>query len=223
MGLEPFVFTACESARIQETPEINWSTFLEVFGGRGGVEELHCSNRLGPIRFLCLNRTKQPFAPTTPGAPGLLLRAPVPLVSLDDHKTSNTVIAPCRYSHDPVEAPSLKYHGIYKTVTTIRTTLTPDEWAALPISCRQCWINHFMSVRSPDACAMRTRIRLRNRLGREPSLNEIKESLAMDNLAILSWAEISTAFKLGHIRMQIQGMSCVGYDSGLATIIQKHI
>ncbi|KAI0275193.1 hypothetical protein BC834DRAFT_965617 [Gloeopeniophorella convolvens] len=131
--LEPFVFTTCESTRVQETPEINWSTFLGVFGGKGGAEEPMCSNDLGYSHFLCLNRTKQPFAPATPGAPGLLLRAP--LGSLDDHKIRwHVLIAPCRYSHGPLEAPSLRYHGIYKMVTTLRTALTPEEWAILPYS-----------------------------------------------------------------------------------------
>ncbi|KAI0275194.1 hypothetical protein BC834DRAFT_36636 [Gloeopeniophorella convolvens] len=192
-GLMPFVFTFYEAARIQETPVIKCTTFHEVFGGRKGVERPRCDKVKGYEHVLCLNRVKQPYLPTTPGEPGLLLSS----------------------------APSFKYLGIYTRIPLPRTQLTVEEWRTLSADCRYIWSKIICGTARGDIRRVRVRIKLRKKLGREPSSGEVDSLLRNDGEANLQYADVTAAFNRGEERMQMAGIRCVGYDSGFATIIQR--
>jgi len=74
-GLTPLVLTRAEAACAGETPSIEWTTFIKIFGGNVS-EWPQCFKVPGYKNFVCTSITSQPFMPIVPGKPGLLLQPP---------------------------------------------------------------------------------------------------------------------------------------------------
>ena len=75
VGVTLFELTRDEVVRANETPGISWQTFSGKFGGQR-TEWPKCSRIPGYTKFLCVDITAQPYMPTAPGKPGLVLRLP---------------------------------------------------------------------------------------------------------------------------------------------------
>jgi len=75
-GVVPFELTQDEIVRAGETPGIPWQTFSMKFGGHMRSEWPKSARVPGYTKFLCADITAQPYVPTSPGKPGLVLRLP---------------------------------------------------------------------------------------------------------------------------------------------------
>jgi len=75
-GVMPFELTRDEAVRVNETRAIPRRTFSKKFGGCWRSEWPQCNRIPGYKNFLCMDITAQPFVPTAPGKPGLVLRLP---------------------------------------------------------------------------------------------------------------------------------------------------
>ena len=75
-GLTPLLLTRAEAAHAEETPGIEWTTFVKLFGGTRNSEWPQCSKVPGYENFICTTTIAQPFMPLSPGKPGLFLRLP---------------------------------------------------------------------------------------------------------------------------------------------------
>ncbi|KAI0297566.1 hypothetical protein B0F90DRAFT_1669355 [Multifurca ochricompacta] len=98
------------------------------------------------------------------------------------------------------------------------------EYARVPLpqsQCRDFWSKRFTSSQLPAMRALRTRIKLRNELMRDPSLVEIQECMG-GRQGEPSYSDVIAAFREGEETMWIEGLQCIGYDSNLATIIQRN-
>ena len=86
-GVTPFELTRDEKIRANETPGISWRTFFGKFGGNLRSEWPKCGKIPGYTKFLCADITAQPYVPTAPGKPGLVLRLPTTIFAPrdDDH------------------------------------------------------------------------------------------------------------------------------------------
>jgi len=91
----------------------------------------------------------------------------------------------------------------------------------LPAACRDAWIVRISSGRKRTHATVRARIKLRNELGREPSVAEIQEYLLHHPTAPATRKAVSAALRAGEETMLCDGIYCTTYDSNLATIIQK--
>jgi hypothetical protein len=88
VGVTPFELTRDEIVRANETPGISWQTFSAKFGGHWRTEWPKCGKIPGYTKFLCVDITAQPYMPTAPGKPGVVLRFPTTdLTSRDDGHT----------------------------------------------------------------------------------------------------------------------------------------
>ena len=87
-GVVPFELTRDEIIRADGTPGISWQTFFRRFGGQQKGEWPQCDRISGYKKFLCADITAQPYVPTSPGKPGLVLRLPTTsLTPRDDGHT----------------------------------------------------------------------------------------------------------------------------------------
>jgi hypothetical protein len=75
-NLTRFELTRAETDCAKETPDMCWSTFTKLFGGRARGEWQTCDRFPNYRYFLCATKLAQPYAPTFPGQPGLVLRIP---------------------------------------------------------------------------------------------------------------------------------------------------
>lgn len=75
-GAMPFELTRDEAVRADETLGISWQIFSRIFGGQWRAEWLRCSRIPGYQNILCADITAQPYVPTAPGKPGLVLCLP---------------------------------------------------------------------------------------------------------------------------------------------------
>ena len=80
----PFELTRDEIIRAGETPGIPWQTFARRFGGQWRGEWPQCDKISGYKKFLCADITAQPYVPTSPGKPGLVLRLPTTVLTPRD-------------------------------------------------------------------------------------------------------------------------------------------
>ena len=80
----PFELTRDEIVRADETPGIPWQTFTRRFGGQWRGEWPQCDRISGYKKFLCADTTAQPYVPTSPGKPGLVLRLPTTVLTPRD-------------------------------------------------------------------------------------------------------------------------------------------
>jgi hypothetical protein len=125
-GLVPAVLTTAEAARAKETPGIEQSTFIKVFGGTEISEWawLQCSKLPGYEVFLCPSIAAQPFMPLVPGKPGLLLRLPDVIEKPQSERAFHVLSAT-----QPNGA--LHYRGRYKKVPLPQIQFT---WANLRVN-----------------------------------------------------------------------------------------
>ena len=78
-GLTLFELTRAEADCASETPVMGWSAFTNLFGGRVRTEWMDCDKIPEYKNFFYATMRAQPFAPTFPGQPGLLLCLPATL------------------------------------------------------------------------------------------------------------------------------------------------
>jgi len=101
----PFELTRDEVVRANETQGISWQAFSKTFGGHRRSEWPQCDKIPGYKRFLCADITAQPYVPTAPGKPGLVLRIPTTVFTPQDDGHTFHVFS----SHDGL----LEYQGEY--------------------------------------------------------------------------------------------------------------
>lgn len=87
MGLKPYETTRDEAVLAKGTPEIMWVTFSKTFGGHLGTEWLEGRKIPGYNKFLCAHVVAQPFVPTSPGKPGLVIRPPATVSTVEDDQS----------------------------------------------------------------------------------------------------------------------------------------
>ncbi|KAI0297567.1 hypothetical protein B0F90DRAFT_1738127 [Multifurca ochricompacta] len=221
-GLEPLELASCETARAEETPGINWPTFWRTFGGqpKSRDEWLYCCKIPSHKWFFRGNASAQPYGPTSPGQPGLLLIAPATIdAPRGDQDSSLHLFMSQRTGRESTAR--LHYRGEY---TRTRLPELQPIWHDLPLRCRQTWVRRFTVSWDPAIRALRARIRLRNELEREPSVGEIQAYVEGTNEGYdVSYKDISAAFQEGKENMRFEGFQCVGYDLNLATIIKQNV
>ncbi|KAF7976935.1 hypothetical protein HWV62_5353 [Athelia sp. TMB] len=88
------------------------------------------------------------------------------------------------------------------------TSLTQAEWLEQPSKVRSAWIRGILI--KDWGRSIRTRIVLRNVLGKEPEEEEIE--IAMQTDVAITEDEISMAYNLGEERLGVFLYKCVGYD-----------
>jgi hypothetical protein len=132
VGLIPCELTRIrdEAARIEETPRIMWHTLTKRFGTRWKIEWQECDKipryTGGTKKFLFAHLLAQPYIPTAPGSPGLILRPPAWTAQDDDH-----TFQVFSSMHD---GDNLQYCGEYTTVSNVHIEL---KWADLPAKVRK--------------------------------------------------------------------------------------
>ena len=83
-GVMPFELTRDEIVRADGTQAILWQTFSKKFGGHTRSEWPECSKIPGYTKFLCAAIKAQPYLPTSPGKPGVVLRLPTTVLTPQD-------------------------------------------------------------------------------------------------------------------------------------------
>ena len=90
------------------TPDMLWSTFTKLFGGCARAEWQDCHKIPNYRNFFCATKLAQPFAPTSPGQPGLVPRVPS-IVSTPPYDGSGTL----RVISCALRGTRLRYLGEY--------------------------------------------------------------------------------------------------------------
>ena len=91
----PFELTRDEIVRADETRGIFWRTFSMKFGSQTRNEWPKCTRVPGYTKFLCADITAQPYVPTSPGKPGLILRLPTTVLTPQDDGHTFHVFSSC--------------------------------------------------------------------------------------------------------------------------------
>jgi len=213
-GVSPFDLTRDESVRATETRGISFRTFTKKFGGHWRSEWPNCNIVPGYQKFLCVDITSQPFMPTAPGKPGFVLCLPtMDLTPQDDGDTFHVFS-----SRDTL----LYYQGVY---TRPRLRVEFDDWNDLSGPCKRIWLTRITGNHCSNSVALRAlraRIILRNKHKREPHPTEVLQSLTSDSNYLLPYRVVSAAFRDGEEKLICEAIQCIGYDSNLATIIQRN-
>ncbi len=115
MGLKPYEITRDEAVLAKETPGIMWVTFSKTFGGHARKEWPEGRKIPGYNKFLCAHGVAQPFVPTSPGKPGLVIR-PRATVSTVEHDNQSFHVFSSTHDH-------LHYYGEYTRVNLPPTKL----------------------------------------------------------------------------------------------------
>jgi hypothetical protein len=208
-GLEPLALTRDEVARARDTPGVSFTTFSQKirtpWRSEWGVSEMIP----GYKKYLCADFVAQPYVPMTPGKPGIVIRPPTTVWTVQDDDRMATVfqLFSRTQSHE-----TLEYRGEYTSVPDIRIEF---DWFDLPyqvrmlkarhvsgyvadivMECRDAWLKRFSSTSPPPAYrALRARIKLRNELEREPATTEVLEFLRSRLNDGLVYKDISAAFR----------------------------
>jgi hypothetical protein len=107
-GLTLFELTKAEADCASETPDITWGAFARLFGGRTRTERPDCHKIPEYKNFLCTTIVAQPYTPTLPGQPGLVLRIPTTVSTPPDDYSNPLYVLSC-----PVIGSRLQYLGEY--------------------------------------------------------------------------------------------------------------
>jgi hypothetical protein len=207
MGIAPFALTRDEVARARGTPGISFTTFSNKIQSLRRKSEWGFSEMIpGYKKYLCADLVAQPYVPTAPGKPGIVIRPPTTIWTAQDDDRMFQL-----FSRSPARG-TLEYRGQYTTAPDIQIEF---DWFDLPyqvrvlksrqvsgyvadivMECRDAWMKRFSHARPPPAyCALRARIKLRNELKREPSTTEILEFLRSRSNDGLLYKDISAAFR----------------------------
>ena len=109
MGLKAYEITRDEAVLAKETPGITWDTFSKMFGGNSRTEWPEGRKIPGYNKFLCAHVVAQPFVPTSPGKPGLVIRPPATISTVEDDNQSFHVFSSTTHDY-------LHYYGEYTRV-----------------------------------------------------------------------------------------------------------
>jgi len=113
------------------TPDMLWSTFTKLFGGCARAEWQDCHKIPNYRNFFCATKLAQPFAPTSPGQPGLVPRVPS-IVSTPPYDGSGTLrVISCalrgtrlkdlgEYTRRPLRYVSIQWNDLPPDVRTFR-------------------------------------------------------------------------------------------------------
>jgi hypothetical protein len=109
-GLMPLQLTRAEATLVEETPGIGRGVFSKLFGGFPKSEWPECFKIPGYSDFLCADIIVQPFVPHAAGKPGLLLRLPTIIETLETEKHTIHVLS------NALPGDTLYYRGKYTRV-----------------------------------------------------------------------------------------------------------
>lgn len=214
-GLMPLELTRAEATCVEETPGIGWATFSRLFGGYQRSEWPQCSRFSGYSDFLCTDVIAQPFVPHAAGKPGLLLRPPTVIETPESEKYTIHVLSNTR------QGDGLHYRGKYTRVPVPETHFQV-HWSDLPRNFQERWTKRVYNAQRTTTRALCARIQLRDERRREPSAIEVQAHLQCFDVQV-TYKEVAAAFKSGEEKLALEGLRCTGYDSFLATTIQRAV
>ncbi|KAH9960335.1 hypothetical protein BGW80DRAFT_933341 [Lactifluus volemus] len=214
-GLTLFELTRAEADCASETPNIGWSAFTNLFGGRARTEWMDCGKIPEYNNFFCATMRAQPFAPTFRGQPGLLLCLPTTLSTPPGNNSSTISMLSCSLGGG-----YLKYLGEYARRPLPEVHV---KWNDLSPTCRRAWAHRLSTSSVLAVRALRTRVKLRNERNREPSAAEVEQHLLGGRRVEILQRDITAAFRKGEEKLMFLGIQCTGYDSKLATVIQTNL
>jgi len=212
-GLIPFELTRDELVRVNETRAIPRRTFPKIFGGSWRSEWPQCNRIPGYKNFLCVDVNAQPFVQMAPGKPGLVLRLPTTDSAPRDGGDTFHVFLSRRNL--------LLYVGEYAKLHHLRVEF---DWNDLSHDCKHIWLGRMTGNYANGTVfrTLRARIILRNKFKREPQSTEVIEYLTSRSDHTLPYSVVSAAFRAGEEKLICEAIQCIGYDSNLATIIQRN-
>ncbi|KAK7053784.1 hypothetical protein R3P38DRAFT_2852129 [Favolaschia claudopus] len=161
--------------------------------------------KTGHQYFMYPNLIQNPDSPRIPGAPGLFMAAiGRPAKESTVEWTSHTYKVLTRLgTNDNL------YMGEY--IIRPADSLTKEEWTAQTPAMRNRWCKKL--AKKDWGTITRTRIALRRRFGREPTFEEVDESIAANQkYREINATDISQGFHHGEERLAVWTMKCVGYD-----------
>jgi len=128
-GIEPSSQLAPQDAALADaTPDVTPARFTALFGGHPMHERPNSRAR----NILCIDPVAQPYAPSSPGEPGVFFFVPgTPLFKYDYQSFSVfiNVLPP----GTPFAERKYRYLGEYSYVPITRTTVEVEDWFSLPI------------------------------------------------------------------------------------------
>ena len=128
-GVEPSSqLTPQDAALADATPEVTPPRFTTLFGGHPMHERPNARAR----NILCVDPVAQPYAPSSPGEPGVFFFVPgTPLFRFDYRSFS--VFVNMLPPGTPFADRKYRYLGEYSHVPITRTTVEVEDWLSLPV------------------------------------------------------------------------------------------
>jgi len=136
MGLKPFELTRDEAVLAKATPGITQAAFSKTFGDIRRKEWPIGQKVPGYKYFLCMSLVAQPFMPTSPGKPGLVILPPATVPTAEDDNQSFHVFSS---THDNL----LFYSGEYMKVNLPQIEL---KWSDLSRYVRTSKLCYFVRI-----------------------------------------------------------------------------
>jgi hypothetical protein len=223
----PLALTSSEASRAKQTPGIKRTTLMKLFGGALDSEWPQFSKVPG-YDFFCTTVTAQPFMPLAPGKPGILLRLPAVIEAPQsaEHDKSTFHVLSNKQTGD-----RLHYRGKYTKISLPQVEFT---WTKVSPKVRELmlkphpgcvsdaiqfherWVRR-VGLRNGDTPrAIRARIELRNKIGREPSASEVQAYMRHQFTDRVTYKEVSAAFRSGkEVRQKLVSSMIKGYRERL--------
>ena len=145
VGVIPLELTRDEVVRAKETPRISWRTFSTIFGGRPRSEWPQCDRIPAYKKILSAHIRAQPYVPTAPGKPGLVICLPTTVWTPLDNGHTFHVFS----SHDSL----LQYQGEYAMPRPRQVELDWNDLSANVSMLKSC---HTRLYVSDLGCSART-------------------------------------------------------------------
>ncbi|KAJ7226628.1 hypothetical protein B0H12DRAFT_1030397 [Mycena haematopus] len=161
--------------------------------------------KTGHRYFMYPNLVLNPDSPMIPGAPGLFLTATGRSARESTVEwTANTYKVLTRLgTHDNL------YMGEY--IIQPADSLTQAEWNDQTPTMRKRWCSKL--AKKDWGRITRTRIALREQLGRDPTFDEVDTALETDERYLdVNAIDIASAFDQGEEQLAVWTVKCVGYD-----------
>ncbi|KAG9315312.1 hypothetical protein JVU11DRAFT_4451 [Chiua virens] len=156
--------------------------------------------RHGLDDFMYLNLFFNPHAPQWPGQPGLFFASSVYPEAEEWQPIKRVLVR--------LKSNCWFYVGQYHCIPA--ASLTPDEWKAQAPRVKQTWTNKVST--QGWGIDIRAKLVLQKRLGRNPTIQELRDAVESENKFSATPEEIHDAFDRGDAFIHSWVMKCVGYD-----------
>lgn len=136
-GLQGSSLSQQDAALASVTPNLTAKRFTELFGGSPRKERPQSRE----FDIICVNQVLQPYAPHTPGEPGVVFIFPS-IVRADDDYIFFHLFANISAPKTSFEERRYRYLGLYTKVPTTDPTVNVDEWSTLPANVSALSLSH---------------------------------------------------------------------------------